>query len=426
HKHIYTYARKNLSKNCCSEIFLAGDLGECLSHTQEACFGGNSNSGSADGGVSGGRSTASFRLGSPAGEDFRLEGHYPCCGQKAYRFNLEPPPLGCTTGDHTTSEANEDPLVLRVLRLQRHNITYQDWRAAVEEETQAAVESVVGNLEGTNGITTKTINTNMNKTPRQFCSTTTHIHHYPHHGGTGGSGDASTTSGGTQGEDRGIMGGGGGSGGCGESGGLVDITTSEACASSAVGIDNTHRQRNDIADVTSPGQDGGGEGGGARGARGKGAHEEAAVADRATGDRDGNGDTTMAGTQMEQKGVKERTRGGGSGGGCGVIAAAAAPAGGQFHPAIASLGYFRRIWELQASEALSARERGLLPNEHPVQIAPEVKVEWDLARMSESRNNATLASEGALRRWQTDTLRENDGQRMAQLCEELRRKRGGE
>lgn len=268
----------------------------------------------------------------------------------------------------------------------------QDWRAAVEEETQAAVESVVGNLEGTNGITTtKTINTNMNKTPRQFCSTTTvptaanelpagsstqilqHIHHYPHHGGTGGSGDASTTSGGAQGEDRGIMGGGGASGGCGESGGLVDITTSEACASSAVGIDNTHRQRNDIADVTSPGQDGGGEGGGARGARGKGAHEEAAVADRATGDRDENGDTTMAGTQMEHKGVKERTRGGGSGGGCGVIAAAAAPAGGQFHPAIASLGYFRRIWELQASEALSARERGLLPNEHPVQIAPEVK-----------------------------------------------------
>lgn len=33
--------------------------------------------------------------------------------------------------------------------------------------------------------------------------------------------------------------------------------------------------------------------------------------------------------------------------------------------------------------------------------------------------------EGQLRRWQTDSLRESDGLRMAQMCDELRRKRGG-
>lgn len=35
----------------------------------------------------------------------------------------------------------------------------------------------------------------------------------------------------------------------------------------------------------------------------------------------------------------------------------------------------RRIWEVRASEVLSDRERGLLPNEHPVQrVSPQVRV----------------------------------------------------
>lgn len=51
-------------------------------------------------------------------------------------------------------------------------------------------------------------------------------------------------------------------------------------------------------------------------------------------------------------------------------------------------------------------------------------MEWDLVRGSDYRNNSTsMPSDGVLRRWQTDTLRENDSQRMGQLCEELRRKR---
>lgn len=43
-------------------------------------------------------------------------------------------------------------------------------------------------------------------------------------------------------------------------------------------------------------------------------------------------------------------------------AAARGPAG--------SSGDCRRIWEFHASERLSARERGLQPNKHPVQQAP--------------------------------------------------------
>lgn len=33
--------------------------------------------------------------------------------------------------------------------------------------------------------------------------------------------------------------------------------------------------------------------------------------------------------------------------------------------------------------------------------------------------------EGQVRRWQTDALRESDGLRMAQMCDDLRRKRRG-
>lgn len=43
----------------------------------------------------------------------------------ALRFALEPAPLGCVTHDHSIRDADEDPRVLRALRLQRHNISYQ-------------------------------------------------------------------------------------------------------------------------------------------------------------------------------------------------------------------------------------------------------------------------------------------------------------
>lgn len=42
-----------------------------------------------------------------------------------HRFSLEPSPLGCVSLDHVVREPDEDPLVLRVLQLQRANISYQ-------------------------------------------------------------------------------------------------------------------------------------------------------------------------------------------------------------------------------------------------------------------------------------------------------------
>lgn len=42
-----------------------------------------------------------------------------------HRFSLEPAPLGCVSFDHVVRDADEDPLVLSVLQLQRANISYQ-------------------------------------------------------------------------------------------------------------------------------------------------------------------------------------------------------------------------------------------------------------------------------------------------------------
>lgn len=56
-----------------SEVFLAGDIGECRSHPQEACFVGDSEicrtivRGGGKGGSGGG------------------DGYYPCCKKPAYR-----------------------------------------------------------------------------------------------------------------------------------------------------------------------------------------------------------------------------------------------------------------------------------------------------------------------------------------------------
>lgn len=50
-----------------------------------------------------------------------------------------------------------------------------------------------------------------------------------------------------------------------------------------------------------------------------------------------------------------------------TVATKLTPAAG---PPAASSGDCRRIWEFHASERLSARERGLQPNKHPVQQAP--------------------------------------------------------
>lgn len=41
------------------------------------------------------------------------------------RFNLEPAPIGCVTGDHSVQDGREGSVVLNVLRLQRPNVTYQ-------------------------------------------------------------------------------------------------------------------------------------------------------------------------------------------------------------------------------------------------------------------------------------------------------------
>ncbi|CAM9734201.1 unnamed protein product, partial [Discosporangium mesarthrocarpum] len=67
--------------------------------------------------------------------------HYACCSKPAYRFNLEPPPVGCVTGDHHVDEDAEDPQTLLVLQLQRKLVTYQDWRQEVYEETRNFIEA---------------------------------------------------------------------------------------------------------------------------------------------------------------------------------------------------------------------------------------------------------------------------------------------
>lgn len=41
------------------------------------------------------------------------------------RFSLEPSPAGCTRGDHAVLDTEEDPKVLKVLKLQRANVTYK-------------------------------------------------------------------------------------------------------------------------------------------------------------------------------------------------------------------------------------------------------------------------------------------------------------
>ncbi|CAN0215793.1 unnamed protein product [Ectocarpus fasciculatus] len=82
----------------------------------------------------------------------------------------------------------------------------------------------------------------------------------------------------------------------------------------------------------------------------------------------------------------------------------------------------RRIWEVRASEVLSDRERGLLPNEHPVQ---RVSLQRGFADWDNAPRDCSRMAEGQARRWQTDALRENDGLRIAKMCDDLRRKRRG-
>lgn len=56
-----------------SEVFLAGNIGQCRSHPLEACFSGEGGGPSGGGGVE-----------SEAGSG-GADGHYPCCKKPAYR-----------------------------------------------------------------------------------------------------------------------------------------------------------------------------------------------------------------------------------------------------------------------------------------------------------------------------------------------------
>lgn len=64
---------------CFSEVFLAGDYGECHSHPLEACFSGGGGDGGKSCGIGGAVS------GLERGEGQGLAGYYPCCRQPAYR-----------------------------------------------------------------------------------------------------------------------------------------------------------------------------------------------------------------------------------------------------------------------------------------------------------------------------------------------------
>ncbi|CBN79296.1 conserved unknown protein [Ectocarpus siliculosus] len=185
----------------CREVFLAGDIGHCRSHPQQAFFPGDSGCGSSTTGASTTGISGEERGGVGVGA---ADGYYPCCQSPVNRFSLEPPPLGCVSLDHVVRDADEDPLVLRVLQLQRANISYQDWRDAVNEETRAVVKSAVG--PGSDGGGTNSTGGSSG-------------------GGIGAAGDAATGKGGTNdastnygsrgnssGGDR-VRGGGGGGGG---------------------------------------------------------------------------------------------------------------------------------------------------------------------------------------------------------------------
>ncbi|CAM9292811.1 unnamed protein product, partial [Hapterophycus canaliculatus] len=112
----------------CREVFLAGDIGECRAHPQDACYSPEakgSSTGTSDEGWVG---DSKGREGSDHEYLERADGYYPCCRRPAYRFNVDLAAAGCTTTDHVvrdSGEGDDSDQVLRVLRLQRPNVCYQ-------------------------------------------------------------------------------------------------------------------------------------------------------------------------------------------------------------------------------------------------------------------------------------------------------------
>ncbi|CAM9687380.1 unnamed protein product [Ectocarpus sp. 12 AP-2014] len=445
----------------CREVFLAGDIGHCRSHPQQACFpgdsgGGSSTSGASTAGISG-EELGGVGMGA-------ADGYYPCCKSPVNRFSLEPPPLGCVSLDHVVRDADEDPLVLRVLQLQRSNISYQaralrltafactegqrlwpDWRDAVHEETNAAVKGAVGpGIDGgsANGSS-----------------------------GSGGVGVAVAEEGvactnygrrGISSGGDGVRGGGGG-GGTGISGAdkvpakrqasagskrpprgadfppaVVTTTTTTTTTSIAATGDNSGRptapkdsgSSNSSGGGTSTSTSGNSSGGNNGGQMTPSSSSSSPTARVAA--------APPAGRRPASAGSKSNGVNGGTGD-CeassghvrdAIETPAGLPAGGTNRgeggtvvaPAAATDMDCRRIWEVRASEVLSDRERGLLPNEHPVQ---RVSLQGGFGDWDNAPRDCSRMAEGQGRRWQTDTLRENDGLRMAKMCDDLRRKRRG-
>ncbi|CAM9403658.1 unnamed protein product [Ectocarpus sp. 6 AP-2014] len=445
----------------CREVFLAGDIGHCRSHPQQAFFPGDSGCGSSTTGAgttgTSGEERGSVGVGA-------ADGYYPCCQSPVNRFSLEPPPLGCVSLDHVVRDADEDPLVLRVLQLQRANISYQariDWRDAVHEETIAVVKSAVG--PGSNGGGTNSTGGSGGGSIGAAGDVAT---------GKGGTNDASTNYGsrGNSSGGDGVRGGGGGSG----SGiGGTDKVPAKRQASAgskrpprgpdfppAVVTTTTTTTTTSIAATGSSGgrsaapKDSGSSnssgGGTSTSTSTSGSSSSGNKSGQMTSSSSSSSPTARvaappaAGQRPASAGSKANGGSGGIGDGgassgrAGDAAAtpgdpptpAGLPAGGISRdeggtvvvPTAATGMNCRRIWEVRASEVLSDRERGLLPNEHPVQRVSLQGgfVDWDNAPRDCSR-----MAEGQARRWQTDALRENDGLRIAKMCDDLRRKRRG-
>ncbi|CAM9547483.1 unnamed protein product [Ectocarpus sp. 13 AM-2016] len=448
----------------CREVFLAGDIGHCRSHPQQACFPGDSGGGSS--GASG-ASVTEISGEEPGGVGVgAADGYYPCCKSPVNRFSLEPPPLGCVSLDHVVRDADEDPLVLRVLQLQRANISYQaralrltafacterqrlwpDWRDAVHEEISAAVKGAVGPGRDGGGA---------------YGSSSS--------GGVrvavAGDGVASTNYGSrgiSSGGDGVRGGGGGGGGGTGMSGtekvpakrqasagskrpprgpdfppAVVTTTTTTTTTSIAATGGSGGRpiapkdsgSSNSCGGSTSTSTSGNSSGGNNSGqmtpsslsssptvrvaAAPPAGQRPASAGSKANGVSGGTGDCgASSGHVGDAIEILARLPAGGTNGGEGGTVVAQAAATGMD---------CCRIWEVRASEVLSDRERGLLPNEHPVQ---RVSLQGSFADWDNAIRDCSRMAEGQARRWQTDALRENDGLRIAKMCDDLRRKRRG-
>ncbi|CAM9300693.1 unnamed protein product [Ectocarpus sp. 12 AP-2014] len=442
----------------CREVFLAGDIGHCRSHPQQACFPGDSGGGSSS---TSGASATEISGEEPGGVGMgAADGYYLCCKSPVNRFSLEPPPLGCVSLDHVVRDADEDPLVLRVLQLQRANISYQaralrltafacterqrlwpDWRDAVHEETSAAVKGAMGpgsDGGGANGSS-----------------------------GSGGVGVA-VAGDGVASTNYGVRGGGGG-GGTGISGTekvsakrqasagskrpwrcpdfppavvttTTTTTTTSIAATGGSGVRPTAPKDSGSSNISGGGTsttNGGNSSGGNTSAQMKLSSSSSSPAPRVAA-------APPAGQRSASAGSKANGVSGGTGY-CGASSGhagyaiempgeppipAGLPAVGTNRgeggtvvaPAAATGMDCRRIWEVRASEVLSDRERGLLPNEHPVQ---RVSLQRGFADWDNAPRDCSRMGEGQARRWQTDALRENDGLRIAKMCDDLRRKRRG-